>query len=139
VDDSVTSEVQALFERFMGYYNAKDVDALVSLTSGDDIMLVGTGADEVRFGLTGFRAQAERDFSQADDLDISFDNLRVTSAGDAAFAYCDMTIAGSAGGEAFEMSGLRFTAGLIRTTQGWRIAQAHLSAPNMEQAEGSSF
>jgi ketosteroid isomerase-like protein len=139
MDDSVTSEVHALFQRWMGYYNAKDVDALVSLASGDDIMLVGTGVDEVRFGLAEFRAQAERDFSQADDVDISFDNLRVIAAGDAAFAYCDIHITGSAGGEAFEMSGLRFTSGLIRTGQGWRIAQVHLSAPNVGQAEGSSF
>jgi uncharacterized protein (TIGR02246 family) len=139
VDDSVTSEVEVLIQQWMDHYRAKDVDGLVSLMNGDDIVLVGTGADEVRFGLAEFRAQAERDFSQADEVDISFDNLRVQAAGDAAFAYCDITITGSAGGEAFEMSGLRFTSGLIRTEQGWRIAQAHLSAPNMGQAEGNSF
>jgi hypothetical protein len=37
------------------------------------------------------------------------------------------------------VSGLRFTAGLVRTARGWRFAQMHLSAPDAAQSEGSSF
>lgn len=139
MSDDITAEVQALMEQWMDHYKAKDADALVRLASGDDVVVVGTGADEVRFGLAEFRAQAERDFSQADEVEMVVDNLRVTPAGDAAFAYCDITVSGTAGGQSFEMAGLRCTFGLVSTDQGWRIAQAHLSAPHADQAEGSSF
>jgi len=139
MDDEVTSEVRALLQRFADSYTAKDADGLLSLASGEDVMLVGTGADEVRFGLAEYRAQAERDFSQSDEVRMVFDNLRVAAVGDAAFAYCDVAVTGSAGGEAFEMAGLRCTLGAVRTGQGWKVAQAHVSAPNTGQAEGSSF
>jgi ketosteroid isomerase-like protein len=94
---------------------------------------------EVRFGLDEYRRQAERDLTQADEASMTFSNLRVTTVGDVAFAYCDVRVAGSAGGQAFDMSGLRFTGGMARTPDGWRMVQPHLSTPDSAQAEGSSF
>ena len=106
----------------------------------DLVVLVGTGADEVRFGLAAAREQLERDFGQTDDVELTFDNLRINPAGDSvAFVYGDAVVAGWAGGEAFEMSGLRFTFGLIRTALGWRFAQVHVSVPNAAQDDGSSI
>lgn len=133
-----TSEIRAMVQRFSEGYQSKDTEGLVALVT-DDCQLVGTGADEVRFGREGFRAQAERDFSQADEVSMTIDGLRVIEAGDAAFAYGDVTVAGSAGGQSFSMSGLRTTLGFVRTSEGWRMAQMHLSVPDNAQTEGSSF
>ena len=94
---------------------------------------------EVVLGIAAFRQHSERDFAQSGDLSMTLDNLRVSTFGDAAFAYCDVTVSGTAGGEAFQMPGLRCTFGLVRTAEGWRFAQTHLSAPASGQEQGSSF
>lgn len=131
-------EVRAVLDRFLELYRAKDSGGLLGLVT-DDTMLVGTGADEVRFGRDGFRAQAERDFSQADEMSMTYDDLRVSVVGDVAFAYASVRVAGSAGGEDFEMSGLRATFALVRGADGWKLAQMHLSVSDSAQDEGSSF
>ncbi|WES63539.1 nuclear transport factor 2 family protein [Microbacter sp. GSS18] len=136
---TAVDEVEQLIAEWSDAYRARDIDALLRTAIGDDLQLVGTGADEVRFGLDEFRTQALRDFSQADEAAFTFTNMRVTTVGDAAFAYCDVAVAGSAGGQSFEMSGLRMTAGLVRTDDGWRFVQTHLSAPDSAQADGQSF
>lgn len=134
------SAALALLQQWLACYRAKDVEGILALASGDDVVMVGTGADEVCFGLAALRAQTLRDFSQSDALDMTFSRVRVAVGGDAAaFVYCDVVVTGSAAGAAFEMPGLRLTAGLVRSAQGWRFAQMHLSAPNAAQDAGSSF
>lgn len=139
MSNTAVDEIQAVLEDWMSAYRAKDMDGLERTAIGDDIQLVGTGADEVRFGLAEFREQAMRDFSQADELDMVFTDIRSTVIDNAAFVYCDVTVSGSAGGQSFEMSGLRLTLGLVRTPDGWRFVQTHLSSPDGAQDEGSSF
>ncbi len=139
MSSTAVDEVEALLTEWSVAYRAKDVDALLKTAVGDDVQMIGTGADEVRFGLEEFRTQAERDFSQADETAMTFSNLHAARFGDAAFAYCDVTVSGSAGGQSFEMSGLRLTMGLVRTPDGWRMVQTHLSTPDSAQAEGQSF
>jgi len=133
-------EALALLQQWLACYRNKDVDGILALVSGDDVVVVGTGVDEVCFGLAALHAPMQRDFSQADALDMTLSRVRAAAGGDAAaFVYCDAVVTGSAGGAAFEVSGLRFTAGLERTAQGWRFAQMHLSAPDAAQSEDSSF
>lgn len=139
MNDHAAHEVESVVQQFMANYDAKDTEALEALLVGDGLTLVGTGADEVVFGIAAFRQHSERDFAQSGDLSMTLDNLRVSTFGDAAFAYCDVTVSGTAGGEAFQMPGLRCTFGLVRTAEGWRFAQTHLSAPASGQEQGSSF
>ena len=77
-------------------YAAKDADGVVGTFAGDDIGLVGTGADEVRVGEAEARVQVERDMSQADELSLAIDNVRTHVSGDAAFPYADVVFRGSA-------------------------------------------
>ena len=138
VKEQAVAEIRAVLSRMAERYAAMDADGVVATFVDDDIVLVGTGADEVRFGLAEARAQVERDISQADDLSMSIENLRVNVVGNTAFTYADMTFRGSAGGESFEIP-VRATNGLIHTGDGWRIAQFHVSIAFGEQAEGESF
>lgn len=115
-----------------------DADGVVALFTGDDAVVVGTGADEVRFGLADIRAQVERDMSQADEISVVMENPRFNIAGDAAFVYTDARFVGSAGGESFELP-VRWTVGLINAEDGWKVAQFHVSVAYGEQAEGESF
>lgn len=132
------AQVAALLQQWSNGVRARDAASLVSLVVGD-VQLVGTGADEVGFGLEGFQSQVERDLGQADDVEMSFSNLRVESFGDAAFAYCELAVSGTAGGQSFALSGLRCTFGLVRTAEGWRFAQMHSSAPAGGQEPGNSY
>ncbi len=137
--DTITSGIEALLGRFMAAYSSKDADAVVALFNPTDAMVVGTGHDEVRFGTDEVRAQVERDFSQSDELSATMSGLRVVRMGEAAFAFCEAMVSGSAAGRSFEMGGLRATFGLVDTPSGWQIAQLHLSVANAAQAEGESF
>lgn len=137
---SALDEVQALLQAWAGAYATKDADALMEIFApGDDLVLVGTGVDEIRFGREAARAQAERDMAQADSLEARFDHVRVAEKGDAAFAYCDTVVAGTVGGQPFESGALRCTLGLVKVDGRWRAQQLHLSAPAAGQEAGSSF
>ncbi|WP_353809900.1 nuclear transport factor 2 family protein [Agromyces sp. SYSU T00194] len=139
MSSAAVDEIGAVLEGWSDAYRAQDVEALLAMGYGDDVQLVGTGADEVRFGLDEYRVQAERDFSQADEVEMRFTNVHATIVGDAAFAYCDVAVVGTVGGQSFAAPGLRLTVGLVRTDAGWRFVQTHLSAPASGQGEGQSF
>lgn len=137
-DEQVIAAIRGVVNQMAEGYGAMDADAVMAAFAGEETVLVGTGADEVRFGLAEARAQVERDMSQADELSIGVENLRVNVVGDAAFAYADFAFRGSAGGDSFEIP-VRATIGLVLTGGGWRIAQFHVSVAYGEQVEGESF
>lgn len=136
--DQATVEIEAVLQQMAARYAARDADGVLALFADDGSMVVGTGADEVRFGLGEIRAQVERDIAQADSISIEFEELSVKVVDDAAFAYADAAFAGSAGGGDFHLP-VRMTAGLVRAGGDWRIAQFHVSVAFGEQAEGESF
>jgi len=137
-NEQASADVSGVLHQLAERYGAMDAEGVLALFAGDDTVLVGTGADEVRFGMAATRAQVERDMSQADEVSFGIENLRVSVFGDAAFGYADATFAGSAGGTPFEIPG-RWTTGLVRTEDGWLIVQFHVSVAYEEQAEGESF
>jgi ketosteroid isomerase-like protein len=136
-DELASAEVRRLIDEMATLYGAKDADGVVA-TLAEEAVIVGTGADEVRFGIAEARTQVERDMSQADDLSFGIDNLRVNVVGDAAFTYADVTFRGSAGGTPFEIPA-RWTAGLVRTGGEWRFVQFHVSVASEGQTEGESI
>ena len=136
--DLAKAGIEAVLRRMAERYAAKDPDGVLTLFAGDESIIVGTGEDEVRFGLEEIRTQVERDIAQADSISMGFEDLRMSVVGDAAFAYADAVLAGSADGEQFRLP-VRMTAGLVRAGDDWRIAQIHVSVAFGEQAEGESF
>ena len=130
--------IRAVLYRMTGSYSAKDVDGVMDTFVPDVPMMVGTGIDELRFDAGGLRLQIERDTSEPDALSMGMDNLRVTVFGDAAFAYADVMIHARFGQRHHNFP-VRITFGLVRTTDGWRVAQAHTSVPEKGLPEGRSF
>ncbi len=133
-----TSEIQQVIDDFIGRYGAMDAEGVVALFAGDDAVVVGTGADEVRFGLNEIRSQVERDIAQADEISVVLENQRTSVAGDAAFVYADARFVGSVRGDAFELPA-RWTVGLVNAAGGWQVMQCHFSVAYGEQTEGESF
>lgn len=136
--DQAVAEIQQVLDEFTGRYGAMNVEGVVALFAGDDAVVVGTGADEVRFGLSEIRSQVERDISQADEISLVMENQRFSVAGDAAFVYADARFVGSAGSESFQLP-VRWTLGLVHPEDRWQIMQFHVSVAYGEQAEGESF
>ncbi len=132
------AQIEAVLREMAERYAARDVDGVLSLFVDDGALVVGTGADEVRFGSDQIRAQVQRDISQADSIAIEFGDIAVNVVGEAALCFTSAAFAGSAGGQQFELP-VRLTAALVRTDAGWRIAQFHTSVAFGDQAEGESF
>jgi uncharacterized protein (TIGR02246 family) len=129
--------VTKLFDAFVDAYQERSPDRALALFT-EDAVIVGTGADEVRFGIDEIRDQIERDLSQADALRLSYSGLRVTGSGDIAWCYADLT-ANVKVGEANVTMKMRFTATVRRDNDEVRFVQGHLSIPAAEQAEGESY
>jgi class 3 adenylate cyclase len=132
------ADIRAVLYRMTGSYGAKDVDGVMDTFVADVPMLVGTGIDELRFNANEVRFQIERDSSEPDAVSIGMDNLRATVFGDAAFAYTDVMI-NATFGERHQTFPVRMTFGLVRTEEGWRVAQSHTSVPEKGLPEGRSF
>jgi ketosteroid isomerase-like protein len=132
------SEIQEVLDEFIGRYGAMDAEGVVAIFAGDDAVVVGTGADEVRFGLNEIRSQVERDIAQADEISVVLENEKINVAGDAAFVYADTRFVGVVGGETFELPA-RWTVGLVHGEDGWQVMQCHFSVAYEEQTAGESF
>jgi ketosteroid isomerase-like protein len=136
--DQARAEIRGVLDQFVGRYGAMDAGGVVALFAGDEAVVVGTGADEVRFGLDEIRSQVERDIAQADEISVVLEKERISVSGDAAFVYADARFVGVVGGEAFELPA-RWTAGLVHAEDGWQVMQCHFSVAYGEQTEGESF
>ncbi|MDP9221553.1 MAG: nuclear transport factor 2 family protein [Actinomycetota bacterium] len=131
--------VQRAMDEWAAAYAAKDVERLMGLlASGDDLVLVGTGSDEVCVTRDEIRQQATRDFAQADEVRLDVGKLRVSGRGDVSWAFAEPTVTVRAGGEQIHMA-VRLTAVFVREGEDWRMSSAHLSVPSAAQAEGRSY
>jgi hypothetical protein len=67
-------------------YSRRDLDrALALIAPDDDLVGIGTGQDEWRVGLEQFKAQIERDFSQAETVSVEYQPVVVSEAGSVAW------------------------------------------------------
>ena len=130
--------VRSVIYQMMGSYGAKDVDGVMATFVKEDPMIIGTGADELRFTYDDVRFQVARDLSEPDSASVTLEDLRVNVFGDAAFAYAKAIIHASFGDDHHRFP-VRFTYGMVRTEDGWRVAQGHTSVPERNQPEGRSF
>jgi uncharacterized protein (TIGR02246 family) len=134
-------QVVAALEEWAAAYAGKDADAFAGrFSDDDDVLLFGTGSDEVAVGRQEIADLLRRDFEQADQLRFTLGEVRVSAAGDVAWAGThDATVDARVGGQEESYSALRLTAVLQRRDGRWLIQHAHLSAPLAGQEVGQSF
>jgi ketosteroid isomerase-like protein len=133
------ADVQATLQQWKDAYSQRDLDgALAVIAPDDDVVAIGTGADEWRVGLAQVRAQMERDFAQAEVLSVAYEPLVVSEAGAVAWVAGHATVQARVDGQDLALVG-RFTAVLERRDDRWLLMQTHFSLPAAEQAEGRSF
>ena len=137
-DAKTEAEVVAVLNRFMETYQKRDIEGLIALTvPDDDLFLFGTGNDEKRIGREQFRYQAERDWSQMEELAFNFTSHHISAAGSVAWVASEGLGQGRAGDQELQFP-LRMTSVLEQRDGAWLLAQSHVSVPVAGQEAGDS-
>lgn len=130
--------IRSVVYRMADRYGTMDPEGVMETFVDDHPSIIGTELDELRFGWAETHLQVVRDMSEVDELSMGMESLRVDVFGDAAFAFADAVISATAGDEHLRFP-VRSTFGMVRTEDGWRIAQVHTSVARSGQREGRSF
>jgi ketosteroid isomerase-like protein len=138
-DAETTAAVLEAARAFMGAYERGDIDEVMRhIAPDEDVVMIGTGADEKRIGPTAARRQVERDHEQAEKIALRMRDPLVSARGDVAWLTADVAFEGTAGGEAFTLEG-RMTGVFEQRDGRWLMANSHFSAPMAGQEDGSSY
>ena len=138
-DTKTEAEVMSVMNQSMEAFVKRDVGALMTLYAPDpDVVIIGTGADEKRVGLTEIKALFERDFAQFEDASFNFSWYSVSSTGSVAWMAADLILNLKASGQETSLQ-VRLTNVLEQRGDRWLIVQEHGSLPAAGQKEGEAF
>jgi ketosteroid isomerase-like protein len=138
-DAATSTAVWDTIQSMADAYGRRDLEGFMShFVDADDVFIFGTGADERRLGGGAIREQVLRDWGQTDTIAMSFESPIVSRHGPVAWLAVEGHFDLSAGGEEMSVPA-RLTAVLQEMDGGWKVAQAHFSAPMAGQEEGQSF
>lgn len=138
-DAQTEAEIKALVEDVWKEYARKDIDACLGLwTSDPDLVAIGTGVDELRLGPEELRSGLERDFEQAENIEITTEWLRISAAGNVAWSAANVRLTATVSGDTATLL-CRLTNVYEKRNGTWRIMLLHLSLPAAEQESGHSW
>jgi uncharacterized protein (TIGR02246 family) len=133
-------QVIAAMDDWAAAYDHKDPAAYAAaFGDDDDVIPLGTGADEIAVGRDAIRHMIQRDFEEAEQVRVELGDVRVAAAGDVAWAVMPKAAVEVTVGGQEESIPLRITAVFQRTDGPWLIRHAHVSAPMAGQETGHSF
>ena len=131
--------IEDILEGYWMAYENRDIDEILSYHPKDrDIMLIGTGKDEVYTSLEEYRKGLERDFAQSEKVELELENYTADSSGKVAWVSLNLNATVTIEGKEHKLIP-RYTAVLEFIDGKWYIMQSHLSFPSEEQKEGESF
>ena len=120
-------------------YCAKDVARLMDIfVAGEDISLIGTGADELCSGRAAIAGVFERNFIEASATRFEWHWQDVAIHGNAATVATTFNIHISLGDRKLVIP-LRWTVSLIKTDDGWKWVHRHASSAAGSQKEGAAY
>ncbi|MCV2872780.1 nuclear transport factor 2 family protein [Defluviimonas sp. WL0050] len=138
-DARTEAEVRKVIGQLSEHYEKRNLKELMACFGTDpDVMVFGTGVDEKPVGPSAIEAQVKRDWAQTEAIAIRLSDAVVSAAGNVAWVSGSGAFEISAGGQDMRMPA-RITYVLENRDDGWRVVQAHFSAPAADQAEGSSI
>jgi len=133
------AEVLATLEEYTAAYCAKDTDRLIAIFApGDDISLIGTGADELCAGRTDIRSVFERNFSQATATRFEWHWQHVVVCDSSAVVATSLTIHLNIDDVAVEVP-IRWTVSLARRDSEWKWLHRHASSASGSQQDGTAY
>jgi len=131
--------VLATLEEYAQAYCAKDADRLMALfDDGDDISLIGTGADELCAGRLQVKSVFVRNFAEATATKFEWHWKHVTVAGNCAVVAITLTIHLDTADGPIEVP-IRWTVSLVQRDGQWRWLHRHASSAAGSQADGAAY
>lgn len=138
-DTHTEAEIKALVEDMWKEYAYKNVQACMQYwTSDPDLVTIGTGTDELRLGPDELKHSLERDFQQAEDVAITMEWLRFSTAGNVAWSAANVQMSATVDNQRVTLP-CRMTNVFEKRDGTWRIMQMHLSLPATAQESGQSW
>ncbi len=131
--------VMATLDAYADAYCAKDTDRLMSLfEDGEDISLIGTGADELCAGRAAIREVFERNFSDATATRFEWGWRHITVTGGSAVVAIALVIHLDTDSGSVKVP-IRWTVSLARRGDRWLWLHRHASAAAAAQEEGAAY
>lgn len=132
-------EILATLDEYADAYCTKDLDRLMAIfDTGDDISVIGTGADELCYGQSEIRALFARNFAEATADRFAWDWTKVTIRDDSAVVAITLTIHIDLDGEKLHVP-IRWTVVLKQTEGKWLWLHRNASASAGGQEEGEAY
>ena len=131
--------VLATLDQYAEAYCATDIDHLMAVfDDGDDISLIGTGADELGAGRSAIEAVFLRNFSDATATRFAWHWKHITVANDCAVVAITLTIHLETQDGPLQVP-VRWTVSLVRRSGRWRWLHRHASSAAVSQEEGTAY
>ncbi len=138
-NNEINKEILNILDKYSECYLNKNLDGLMSLFVSDpDLVAIGTGADEWVNGPDQLKDGFKRDFSQANDIRLFFENLSISAAGKVAWVSGATTMQAMVNGEDVIIPG-RITMVLEEKEKEWLVTHLHYSVAAEWQEKGKSW
>ena len=122
-------EIQMMIDKYAECYLNKDLNGLMSLFVSDpDFVVIGTGKEEWIKGCDQLKESFKRDFSQADDIKLFFDNISISISGKVAWVSAALCMHALVNGVDVVLPG-RISMVLIQKNKKWFFTHIHYSIP----------
>ena len=126
-------------DEYAAAYCAKDTDRLMAIfVGGEDISLIGTGADELCSGREAVASVFERNFKDATARRFEWLWKDVAIHGDAATVAITLNIYLDIDEEQLFVP-IRWTVSLVKAGGDWKWVHRHASAAAVSQDEGTAY
>ena len=126
-------------EEYANAYCDKHIERLMAVfDDGDDISLIGTGADEFCSGRSEIEAVFLRNFAEATATKFQWHQKHVTVSGGCAVVAITLTIHLETDDGPLSVP-VRWTVALIKRSGRWRWLHRHASSAATTQEEGTAY
>jgi ketosteroid isomerase-like protein len=128
-DSETRSAINALLEEYKYALEAKNVDALLNVTTKDPNMLnIGPGQEEMSIGPGQLKERFEKHFAMADTVAVKYGYTTIKANGDVAWVSSHLyeTLTKNSRELVLDM---RLTAVAEKTDDNWKFSEMHLSIP----------
>ncbi len=138
-DAKTKAEIVKTMREMWKAYGRLDADGVLAFYAPDpDVVVLGSGVDEVYVGPKQAKKGLKRDFSQTRSVKVGLSKVRVSAAGKVAWLAANCLFTAHVAGCDIDLAG-RLTAVFEKRKGRWLIMQSHFSMPYAGQAAGQSF
>jgi len=138
-DAKTKAEIVNTMREMWKAYARLDADGVLAFYAPDpDVVVIGSGADEVYVGPKQAKKGLKRDFAQTRSVKVRLSKVRISAAGKAAWLAANCLFTVHVAGCDIDMAG-RLTAVFEKRKARWLIMQSHFAMPYAGQAAGQSF